>query len=375
MKKFTKISLIIAAVLVGMGSLLCGISSVMGAGYGTIYQMARDGELNYGILHIDGDGVYFGNDGMTLDVDDDEVHIGSDILSIDVNDDEVHIGSDILSIDVDENGNVAGEIGTSGVPGTDSNDSTFYVAEGETDSTDGTSYVYDIAGISDLDIDINAASIFFVTGERSDAIVVTLEDCKEKYYEGKINGDKLKIAYDVEMEHDIFINDMDMKITIAIPAGMSFDEIDMDMGATNAEFELTDVSCNTLNMDMGAGNVIADAFHVNELLKVTVGAGNVEIYGGSYKNIKIDCGLGNFSMQGKLVGDIDADCGMGSMELQLKGDADAYNYKLSCGMGDLNVNGTSYSSIAGDHRVTNAGAVGTIDLDCGMGSIELDIEE
>jgi len=43
-------------------------------------------------------------------------------------------------------------------------------------------------------------------------------------------------------------------------------------------------------------------------------------------------------------------------------------------MGDLTVNGESYSDLSGSYKVTNAGAVGTIDLDCGMGSIDFDIE-
>ena len=37
-------------------------------------------------------------------------------------------------------------------------------------------------------------------------------------------------------------------------------------------------------------------------------------------------------------------------------------------------NGESYSDLSGSYKVTNAGAVGTIDLDCGMGSIDFDIE-
>lgn len=84
--------------------------------------------------------------------------------------------------------------------------------------------------------------------------------------------------------------------------------------------------------------------------------------------------MGNFSMEGTLEGNLVAECGMGSMELKLKGDAAAYNYDLSCGLGELNVNGTKYSSIAGSHKVKNEGAIGTISLECGMGSLDLVIE-
>ncbi len=65
---------------------------------------------------------------------------------------------------------------------------------------------------------------------------------------------------------------------------------------------------------------------------------------------------------------------MGDGTITLRGSEEDYNYKMSCGMGDLTVNGESYADLSGSYKVTNAGAVGTIDLDCGMGSIDFDIE-
>lgn len=311
MKQFTKISLIIAAILGGVGMLLCGIASVMGGGYGVVRQMARDGELNHGKWHIGEQGIYYGENDET----------GEDVES---------------GVDSDEPW-----------------------------------YAYEIADIKNLDVDISAAELFFVEGTREDAIVVRLHDCKTKYYEGSIEGDTLKVKY--EQDHDFYHND-DMQIVVEIPAGIHFEKMDLDIGATNAEFSLTDVSCDTLLLDVGAGNIVAEEFVVAERMEVNAGAGNVEIYGGSYKDIAIECGIGNFSMEGALGGNLVAKCGMGNMELELEGDADAYNYDLSCSMGELKVNGTKYSSIGGSHKVKNEGAIGTINLECGMGNLDLVIE-
>ncbi len=337
MKKFTKISLIIAAILGGVGILLCGIASVMGGGYSTIRQMARNGELNRGKWHIDSHGIYYGNDD-DWDVDTD-IKVDTDV--------EVETGMDA---NTNENmhhssAHTSGEL----------------------------SYAYEIADIKNLDIDISAAEVDFVEGTRDDAIVVLLYDCREKYYEGNIQGNTLELEYDME-EDFISFGDTEMAIVIEIPAGMHFEKMDLDIGATDAEFKLKDVSCDTLLLDVGAGNIVAEEFVVKEYMEVNAGVGNVEINGGTYRDISLECGMGNFSMEGTLEGNLVAECGMGSMDLELKGDADAYNYDLSCGMGELNVNGTKYSSIAGSHKVKNEGAIGTISLECGMGNLDLVIE-
>ena len=43
MKKFTKITLMIAAILVALGIICCGIAAIMGAGWTTIHQKALAG--------------------------------------------------------------------------------------------------------------------------------------------------------------------------------------------------------------------------------------------------------------------------------------------------------------------------------------------
>lgn len=335
MKKFTKISLIIAAILGGVGILLCGIASVMGGGYSTIRQMARNGELNRGNWHISGHGIYYG-------VDDDDWDIDTDI-------------------DVDTDVDV--ETGMENAADADTHHGTVL-------DSDELVYEYAITGITNLDLDISAAELSFVEGTKKDSMVVRLYDCQGRYYEGGASGDTLKIKY--KQEHDFYDNAE--QIVIEIPAGMQFEKMDLDIGATDAEFMLKDVSCDTLLLDVGAGNIVADEFVVKEYMEANAGVGNVEINGGSYRDISLECGMGNFSMEGTLEGNLVAECGMGSMELKLKGDAAAYNYDLSCGLGELNVNGTKYSSIAGSHKVKNEGAIGTISLECGMGSLDLVIE-
>ena len=66
MKKFTKITLIVAAVLLGVGLIFCGVSTAMGA---SVWRMAKNGELRYGNWHIGPGGLYY--NGSDYDDDDD----------------------------------------------------------------------------------------------------------------------------------------------------------------------------------------------------------------------------------------------------------------------------------------------------------------
>ncbi len=322
MKKFTKVSLIVVAALAGVGILLCLIASRMGAGYGTMYRMALSGELDVGNWHIRPFSVYYS----------------------------------------DDNGNASG---------------TGVVTEGTEDaggvSAGNSSVGFSAGEVRNLELEVDAAEIVFTEGTDSENIYVELENGFAKYYSCSLEGDTLKIEYDIS--NISYINGEAAGITIEMPKGMIFDELNLEIGAASVTFELTDVVCNLLMMDVGAGSVWAEGFEVKDKMEVDVGIGDVEIAGGTYEDVNLDCGMGSLSMAGKLNGNLEAYCGVGEIDLALRGKETDYNYDLSCGMGELEVNKTSYSGISGTREVINAGAVGTITLDCGMGSITLQIYE
>lgn len=64
MKKFTKVSLIIAAVFVGIGLIFCCIAAGMSGGFTNMYERARAGEFDYAGWHF-GDGLYYDGEDTT----------------------------------------------------------------------------------------------------------------------------------------------------------------------------------------------------------------------------------------------------------------------------------------------------------------------
>lgn len=309
MNKFTRITLLIVAVMAGTGILLCGISALMGGGYGAVRRMAQNGEL--GDWHVgDGEDGWFWENGWFWD------------------------------------------------------DDGFW----DDDEDSSKVYTYDAAQVSTLKIDIDTTELVIEEGAAADQIVVELYRCKENYFTEKIAGGELKLVYDMKNPSRKSIRE---KITVKLPKEMYLELLSVDAGAANIRIGHTSLYCDTAEMDIGAGNVEVDGFTVRGTFDVEAGAGNVDIRGGEYQNIKMECSLGNFAMKGRVNGDLEAECSMGNMELMLSGKESEYNYELSCSMGEMEVNGTVYPMINGSRHQANEGAIGTIRLDCAMGNMDL----
>ena len=87
----------------------------------------------------------------------------------------------------------------------------------------------------------------------------------------------------------------------------------------------------------------------------------------------IDVGMGNFTFRGTANGDLDVDCGMGNVQMWLTGEEKDYNYEVDCGMGNVTVGEKSYAGVSADKDSDN-NADYKCDLDCGMGNIEIHFE-
>ena len=75
---------------------------------------------------------------------------------------------------------------------------------------------------------------------------------------------------------------------------------------------------------------------------------------------------------GEILGNLDADCGVGEIKLDLSGREEDYNYNISCGVGDIDLNDKHYS-FAEDDIIRNENAIGTFNLNCSVGSLEVNI--
>lgn len=339
MKKFTKISLIVAAVLLGIGILFCGIATMMGAGFNTMRRMARNGEFDTGNWHISDQGIYYGTSGADWEV------------NWNTGDGRDRFDENWLESSEAESDAEAGFVGENGIKQT-----------------------YESSAVKDVVVDVDAAAIYVRPSKEAGSITVSLEKGKQKYYDCRLDGDTLRITYNTghhyEADHNGYKG---ARLVITIPEETSFEDWNIDLGAAEMIFEKAGLNCKNLTVDIGAGRLEAKKLQVEELTDISIGAGEAILKAGTFKDMELECDLGNVEMEGTLAGSLDGSCSMGSMTIDLSGKKADYNYDLSCSMGDLEVNGNSYAGLDGEHKETNEGAVGTISLECDMGSIELNV--
>ena len=137
-------------------------------------------------------------------------------------------------------------------------------------------------------------------------------------------------------------------ISIEVPKGTHFGDVDMKIGAGKIECE--NVSAQKLSLEVGAGEIIMSESDTKEMA--------------------VNVGMGSFIFHGNVNGDIEMDCGMGNAQLWLDGTEEDYNYEIDCDMGNITVGNHSYGGVSAKQYIDNNAAY-DIEMDCGMGNVEL----
>lgn len=300
MKKFTKVSLIVVAVIAAVGIVFCGIAAAMGAGFGTIYQMAKSGEFDFGNWKFE-NGIYW-------------------------SDEKVTNGTDIIK-------------------------------------------AYDASEIQKVTLNVGAAYVDVRTDADATQVTVRMLDGQANRFESYVKDQELTVKYKMK-EHQ---ND-NASIEVIFPANTKLENFNAKIGAADFDIEGTDFETKNMTVSLGAGDFNADYLKVTQDFSMDAGAGDIDISSGDFQNIDVDAGVGDASLTGTITGNIKGSCGVGSLSLYLTGKESEFNYDLQCGLGEIDINDSTYSNLGGKKTITNEGAERTISLDCGVGDITVEID-
>lgn len=161
------------------------------------------------------------------------------------------------------------------------------------------------------------------------------------------------------------------KVVISLPRDMTFEVIELCVGGGEIDAEYLDA--DKISVKVGGGEVTIEKMQTGEL-DADVGAGEFTVERGRVEgNATINVGVGETFFGGFVGGDAALRCGMGDLSFygEDMNEAD-YNYAMTCGAGEITLNGSSYSGIGLHKRIDNGGRH-TIDIDCGMGNIDVDL--
>lgn len=226
--------------------------------------------------------------------------------------------------------------------------------------------------IKELEMDLYYGNII-IEDSGSENITVSIDAPKRHSYKCKVSGDTMVLDETTKTwRHIINRNFTKPEVIIGIPEGKKFDQVELvfSAGKVTLDHSLTGKS---VFLEVDAGQLTAEMVTAEEL-ELETGAGEFILKDFITDSLSVDCGVGNMEIKGKAVEEADLTCGVGNILLNLTGKPEDYNYDISCGVGSIEINGKSFSGL-GRNKLIDNGAAGEISLDCGVGAIEVEIEE
>jgi len=161
-------------------------------------------------------------------------------------------------------------------------------------------------------------------------------------------------------------------ITVTIPYEMPLEVLELCVGAGSVKLTNASTSYKRVELEVGAGKLYADRLNVAGHIDVETGAGSADIGNLTAATASVECGVGKLSVKGAVEGNIDISCGVGSIVMYLDAAESDYNYDIDCGIGSVVINGSKRGGLfTADANMVHPGAKGTINLECGVGKIEL----
>lgn len=190
------------------------------------------------------------------------------------------------------------------------------------------------------------------------ARIIVADDITEIQVEISKNDGSYKIYLDDENELNMEVNwrkdrvirgwgKKNPMIQIKIPNNYQFDEV---------------------NIDVGAGAFYAEELNARKL-DVQVKAGSAQIESGKVEEFDGECSAGKLIYRGTVVREVEAHCMAGSLMLYLTGKESDYNYEIQVSAGSMTVGNNNYSALGSTQRRAYPEAVGTMDLSSSAGAM------
>ena len=182
------------------------------------------------------------------------------------------------------------------------------------------------------------------------------------------DGDKIRVNVANDAKNDVVVKETSGKIMITDTRSGNVKKKKQIKVSIPSVKEFDTVS---LGVDMGTIDLECD-LKVQEL-SVEVGAGEFSGYGNitaAYCDLQV--GAGTIDIDQLDIQKLNADCGAGEIDMVVTGKEKDYNYDLSCGMGEIDLEDSEYSGLGIEKNISNEGARKDMVLECGMGEIDVE---
>lgn len=209
---------------------------------------------------------------------------------------------------------------------------------------------FEFSGIKEFELDATYIEIDVKTHAQDVVTVDTsgLKNGLEKYVVFKNEQNELKIEITNRKKWENLAHKSAGRMVIWIPENVTFLDASFDIGACYLKIE--DIKAEELSINVGAGKTVVKNFTTRDL--------------------DVECGAGQSILSGTVNGSADVECGVGEAKLALSGSEEDYDYQLKCDVGQITVGGSKYSGLGNEKHINN-GTGKEIDIDCGVGNVEV----
>lgn len=160
-------------------------------------------------------------------------------------------------------------------------------------------------------------------------------------------------------------------ITIKLPKDYRFKEIDAQIGA--GIMSVSGIGVDSLEAEVGAGELLLAKINADRM-SVEIGAGRMTASETRVKDAELSVDLGECIYMGSITGNLEADCDMGNMELYLSGSENDHNYDIECDVGNIKLGTYSFAALSTERTIQN-NASSNFEINCDMGNIEIEFDE
>ena len=152
------------------------------------------------------------------------------------------------------------------------------------------------------------------------------------------------------MESGIDVIDRtDSLLKIILPKGKRFREVELELGASQADID----------------GLLA------EYIELSIDTGQAHISNVDTRTLDMEVGAGQADITNLTIWNLNLEVGVGEANVQLNGAEKDFSYRIECGIGEVVVGNHSYGGFGAEQNIKNSDTSYLIDIECGIGSVDM----
>ncbi len=234
--------------------------------------------------------------------------------------------------------------------------------------------------IKKLDLNVYYGTVIFEENTGNEEEIQVKVEYRKKNHRRNVevvkDGSTLKIQETGSRKS--VLNDS-ARITVRIPDNIKqqnqvLQELNLEQDAGDIFIDVP-LTSEVININVKAGECEAsEKLTALKSIWVEVGGGQIDLDDVSASEISLKANAGQIDTEMLDADAIFIECGVGAIDAEVAGREQDYDYDVTCSMGDVEIGDNSYSGFSSKRKIENGGGK-VMKVDCGVGQVEVSFEK